>query len=169
MTSISPPRESTTRIVRPPHWERLRAGLSGAVVVWIWIFLIDWISGTPLRTATLLGRAVLSVGAPGAPEWVAVIVFTIVHCALWTLVATLLLAAVHTAERTPPVLMFVVVVFILIQLAITVLTVALARSALGPLAWRSVFVGNALGWAATIWYIIHWHPELRSEFAHSDD
>lgn len=169
MTSGSPLQHFQARLVRPPHYERLRAGLVGAAVVWIWVFLSDLMSGTLLRTATLLGRGVLSVAVPGAPEWVAVIAFTIVHCALWTLLATLLLVAVHVAERTPQVLMFVIVVFILFQLAITALTVALAQSALGALAWRSVFVGNALGWAATIWYIIHWHPELRSEFAHTED
>lgn len=169
MTSGSPLQDFHARLVRPPHNERLRAGLLGAVFVWIWVFLSDWISGTPLRTATFLGRGVLSLAAPGAPEWLSVIAFTIVHCGLWTLVATLLLVAVHIAQRTPQVLMFVVVVFILLQLAITALTVALAQGSLGVLAWRSVFVGNALGWAATLWYIIRWHPELRSEFAHSED
>jgi hypothetical protein len=137
--------------------------------VWIWVFLSDWVSGAPLRTATFLGRGVLSVAAPGAREWVSVLAFTVVHCGLWTLVATLLLVAVHIAARTPQVLMFVVVVFILLQLAITALTMALSQGSLGVLAWRSVFVGNALGWAATVWYIIRWHPELRSEFAHSED
>jgi hypothetical protein len=137
--------------------------------VWIWVFVSDLASGRLLRTATYLGRGVVSIVAPGAPKWASIVVFTIVHCGLWTLIATLLLVAVHVARRTPQVLMFVTVVFILIQLAITALTVALAQGALGALAWRSVFVGNALGWAATLWYIIRWHPELRSEFAHSED
>ena len=169
MTTSSSLQSSEARIVRPPHHERLRAGLVGAAVVWIWVFLSDWISGAPLHTATFFGRGVLSIAVPGTPEWLSVVAFTIVHCALWTLVATLLLVAVHTARRTPQVLMFVIVVFILLQLAITALTVALAQSSLGVLAWRSVFVGNALGWTATLWYIIRWHPELRSEFAHSED
>jgi len=169
MTSGSAIRDLHARLVRPPSHERLRAGLLGAAVVWLWVFASDLASGMPLRTATFLGRGVISLAAPGAPEWASVVAFTIVHCGLWTLVATLLLVAVHVARSTPQVLMFVIVVFILLQLAITALTMALSQGTLGVLAWRSVFVGNALGWAATLWYIIRWHPELRSEFAHSED
>jgi hypothetical protein len=159
----------TARIVRHPPHERLRAGLLGAATVWLWVFVSDWASGVPLRTPTLLGHAVLSVTGADAPAWVAVIAFTIAHCGLWTLVATLLLAAVHVAARTPAVLMFVVVVFILFQLAIVAYSAALSQGPLGVLAWRSVLVGNALGWVATLWYIVRQHPELRSEFAHSED
>jgi len=31
------------------------------------------------------------------------------------------------------------------------------------------FVGNALGWLATIAYLVYWHPELPNELAHADD
>jgi hypothetical protein len=45
----------------------------------------------------------------------------------------------------------------------------LAQGRFGALAWRSVFVGNVLGWAVTWWYIARQHPELRAELAHVDD
>lgn len=169
MTSTSPLQDLTTRIVRRPPHERLLAGLLGAATVWAWVFVSDWVSGAPLRTATILGHAVLSVSGANTPAWAAVLAFTIVHCLLWTLVATLLLAAVHVAVRTPAVLMFAVVVFILFQLAIVAYSAALSQGPLGVLAWRSVLVGNALGWIATLWYILRRHPELRSEFGHTED
>lgn len=158
-----------SRFVRPPAHERIRTGLLGAASVWLWVCLSDWVSGTPFRTATFFGRAVLSHVDPGAPVWQSVIAFTVVHGALWTGVATVVLLGVHMAARTPPVLMFVVVVFILLQLAIVAFTTALAQGQLGALAWRSVFIGNAVGWSVMWWYIIRRHPELRNEIAHVQD
>jgi hypothetical protein len=165
--SASPSLQS--RIVRPPAHERVRAGLLGAASVWLWVFLSDWLSGASLRTATFLGRAVLSHIAPGAPVWQSVIAFTVVHGALWTGIAALILLFVHMAARIPAVLMFVAVVFILLQLAMVALATALSLGPLGTLAWRSVFVGNAVGWTVTWWYIFRWHPELRAELAKADD
>lgn len=158
-----------SRIGSPRGHERTSTGLLGAASVWLWVCLSDWVSGAPFRTATFFGRAVLSHVDPGAPVWQSVIAFTIVHGALWTGVATLVLLGVHKAARTPPVLMFVVVVFILLQLAIVALTTALAQGQLGVLAWRSVFIGNAVGWVVMWWYIIRRHPELRDEIAHVQD
>ena len=156
-------------IVRQPAHERVRAGLLGAASVWLWVCLSDWVSGAPFRTATFFGRAVLSHVDPNAAVWQSVIAFTVVHVALWTGVATLVLLGVHMAARTPPVLMFVVVVFILLQLAIVALTTALSQGQLGTLAWRSVFIGNAVGWLVLSWHIIRRHPELRDEMAHVQD
>ena len=157
------------RIVRPSAHERILAGLLGAATVWLWVCLSDWLSGAPFRTATFFGRAVLSHVDPGAPVWQSVIAFTLVHCALWTGVAALLLLGVHMAARTPPVLMFVIVVFILLQLAIVALITALSQGQLGALAWRSVFIGNAVGWLVLWWYVIRRHPELRNEMTHMQD
>jgi hypothetical protein len=130
--------------------------------------LSDWLNGKPLHTAGFFGRAVLSHVDPGAPLWASVIAFTIVHCALWTGIAALILLAVHTAARTPAVLMFVALVFILLQLAVIALSAALSQGPLGVLAWRSIVVGNALGWIATWWSVIRRHPELGRELARAD-
>jgi hypothetical protein len=101
--------------------------------------------------------------------WGSVIAFTIAHCALWTGIATLILLAVHMAARAPAVLLFVALVFILLQLAVVALTTALSEGPLGVLAWRSILAGNALGWMVTWWYVIRRHPELRGEFARADN
>ena len=70
------------RSLRTPH-EGLRAGLVGATVVWLWLFVDDRLSHATLRTLILIGRALLSIDrfGPAMPPWEAVFAFTVVHYA----------------------------------------------------------------------------------------
>ncbi|HET7621873.1 MAG TPA: hypothetical protein VFK39_08225 [Gemmatimonadaceae bacterium] len=153
-----------------PH-EVLRAGALGAVVVWVWIFFIGALNGAPLRLATLIGSGLMHVvRATSTPEWVAVVVFTVFHFVVWFGLAGIMAVVLKVAMRTPAVLMLAAVVSILLLLALVGITMIFASDGLGGgFAWPAIYVGSILGLAATSWYLIRWHPEVRSELAHVDD
>jgi len=84
-SSLLPSHSAATpvrRSLRTTH-EGLRAGLVGAAVVWLWLFVDDRLSHATLRTPVLLGRALLSIDrfGPATPPWEAVFAFTVVHYA----------------------------------------------------------------------------------------
>jgi hypothetical protein len=151
--------------------EGLGAGLVAATSVWAWMFADDLFSRVPIRTPTLLGRGLLSLVAPdvGAPAWVAAVVFTVAHYALWIGVGALVLRVVYQARCTPSVLVAAVFGLILLQLgAIGVLAIA-SHSLLGAGAWASLGLGHVVGWSTLLWYVIRRHHELRGEFARASE
>jgi hypothetical protein len=151
--------------------EGLRAGLVAATSVWSWMFVDDLFSGVPLRTPTMLGRGLLSLVASDvvAPVWVASVVFTVVHYALWIGVGALVIRVVYVARRTPSALVGAVFGLILLQLVTTVVLAIASHSRLGTQAWTSLGFGHVVGWTALLWYVVRRHRELRGEFAHSED
>ncbi|HEY9450767.1 MAG TPA: hypothetical protein VIQ60_13530 [Gemmatimonadaceae bacterium] len=151
--------------------EAVRAGVLGAVVVWLWILLIGILNGAPLRLASLIGGGLTSVvSGPSAPQWVAVSVFTVFHFVVWLGIAELGVVVLQAAARTPAVLMLAAVVGILLLLAIAGVTTMFGSSGLGAgFAWQAIYAGSMLGLCAMWWYLLRNHPEVRAELAHVDD
>lgn len=151
--------------------EVLRAGALGAAVVWLWILFIGALNGAPLRLATLIGSGLTHVvRVPSTPEWVAVVVFTVFHFVVWFGLAEVMTVVLRVATRTPAVLLLAAVVAILLLLALVGITMIFASEGLGSgFAWLAIYAGSILGLAATAWYILRWHPEVRTELAHVDD
>lgn len=152
--------------------EVVRAGLLGATTVWIWIFLIGALSGSPLRLASLFGRGVTHiVGVQStAPEWIAVIVFTVLHFIIWYGLAEVGVVVLRAAARSPAVLMLAIFIGILLLLALVGITMIFASDGLGAaFAWPSIYVGSILGLTVMWWYLIRHHPEVRTQMAHVDD
>jgi hypothetical protein len=143
----------------------------GATVVWLWVFVVGWLNGSPLRLAALLGRGVTHIVGITAtvPVWVAVIVFTVLHFICWSGLAALTVLAIRVAARTPPVLLLGAVIAILFQLALFGITLIFANDGLGGFAWPSIFLANIAGLAVTWWYIVRRHPEIRTELARAED
>ncbi len=156
---------------RAPSHEVLRAGALGAVVVWLWIFLIGAINGAPLRLAALIGSGLMHiVRASSTPEWIAVLVFTVFHFVVWFGLAEVMAVVIRVAVGTPAVLLLAAVVAILLLLALVGITMIFASDGLGGgFAWPAIYVGSILGLATTSWYLLRWHPEVRAELAHVDD
>lgn len=151
--------------------EVLRAGVLGAAVVWLWILLIGALNDAPLRLATLIGGGLTHiVRVPDAPDWIAVVVFTVFHFVAWLGIAEVMAIVLRVAIRTPAVLLLAAVVTILVLLALVGITMIFASEGLGGgFAWPAIYVGSILGLVATAWYILRWHPEVRTELAHVDD
>ena len=151
--------------------EAVRAGMLGAVVVWLWILLIGTLNGDPLRLASLIGGGLTSVvSGPSTPQWVAVSVFTVFHFVVWWGLAELSVVVIQAAARTPAVLMLAAVVGILLLLAIAGVTTMFGSSGLGAgFAWQAIYAGSMLGLCAMWWYLLRNHPEVRADLAHVDD
>jgi hypothetical protein len=94
-----------------------------------------------------------------------VVAFTVVHCALWIGIGTLAVRAVRAAARTPAALVLAINLTIGLEVAFAVFAGMLAADGMGAQAWRAVFVGSLVGSAATWWYLVRQHPELRVEYA----
>jgi hypothetical protein len=147
----------------------LRAGLVGATAVWAWLLVDDLISRAPLSAARVLGRGLLGVDRFGveAPAWLAVVAFTLAHCALWLGVGALAMRVARRAARTPSVVLAAMIALVLVQFLLVGIAAILAQGRLGALAWRDVAVGNAIGWAALGWYVARRYRALRDGFAHA--
>ena len=155
-----------------------RAGLAAAAAVWAWLFLNDAVTRAPVGTAALVGRALLSVGTPAdpralataaAPVWVDVVAFTAALCGLWAAAGVLVLRAVRAASRTPSLLVLTITLGIYLQFAVVVIAAVLAAEDLGRRVWLNVVAGNVVGSAALWWYVVHTHPEVRTEYPLAGD
>ena len=154
-----------------------RAGLAAAAAVWAWPFLSDAVTRAPVGTA-LVGRGLLSVGTPAdpralataaAPVWVDVVAFTAALCRLWVAAGVLVLRAVRAASRTPSLLVLTITLGIYLQFAVVVIAAVLAAEDLGRRVWLNVVAGNVVGSAALWWYVVHTHPEVRTEYPLAGD
>lgn len=151
--------------------EALRSGVLGAVVVWFWILLIGALNGDPLRLASLIGGSFTSVvSGQSTPQWVAVVVFTVFHFAVWLGIADLSVIVIQVAARTPAVLMLAAFIGILLLLAIAGVTTMFGSGGLGAaFAWPAIYMGSFLGLCVMWWYLLRKHPEVRTEFARVND
>jgi len=151
--------------------EVLRAGALGGAVVWLWVFLIGALNGDPLRLAAFIGGGLTHiVGVRAAPAWAAVVVFTVLHFIAWLGLALASVVVIRVAVHTPAVLLLALVIGILVLLALAGVTTIFGSDGLGAaFAWPSIYAGSILGLGAMWWYLVHRHPEVRSELAHVND
>lgn len=151
--------------------EVLRAGVLGGTSVWFWILVVGALSGSALRLATLLGRGITHIFGVRStvPEWIAVIVFTVLHFIAWYGLAAISVVVLRVAVRTPAVLLLAAIVAILLLLALLGVTLIFANDGLGGFAWPSIYLGGIVGLTVMWWYLVRWHPEIRTELAHVND
>jgi hypothetical protein len=171
-------RAGTERVGGHHVLEGVRTGCVGATAVWLWLAVIDAIERTPFRTSALMGRGLLSIEVVGDPHVPApghfsalagVAAFTVVHYALWIGLGTLAVRAVRAAARTPAVLVLAINLTIGLQVAFAVFAGMMAADGMGAQAWRAVFAGSLVGSAATWWYLVRQHPEMRAQYARAAD
>lgn len=151
--------------------EGLRVGAAAATAVWLWILVADMHVRVPFSTPAFLGRALLSVDAPGAhlPAVAGVVAFTIAHYAVWMGVGALIMAAVRKAARTPSILLGVIVVIALSQFLFVGVTAILAQGRLGAAAWRDLLGGDVIGWLVVVWYVLRADRALPAELARAGE
>lgn len=173
--AISTPSHDASGIMdgarRTHSHEFLRAGALAAATVWIWVFLVGAVIGSPLRLATFFGDGLAHiVRVPSPPEWVAVVTFTILHFLIWFGLAEASVVILRVAVGTPAVLLLAAVICILLLLALAGITTIFGSDGLGTaFAWSSIYAGSILGLSVLWWYLLRWHPEVRTELAHVND
>jgi hypothetical protein len=122
--------------------EGTRLGFIVATVTWLWLALIDAVSGAPFHTTSALGG---------------VIVFTLVHYMLNVAYGVSLVSLIHGAARHPSLILVALVGFAMIEIGFIMLTAALSYF-LGGLAWLSIFGGSVIGALIAFQFLAHGHP-----------
>ncbi len=130
--------------------EGILLGVLVATGIWLWIAIVDFVAGQPLRTFTVLGG---------------VVEFTILHYLLNVLYGIVIVSAIHRAARVPSLVIAVAFGFLIVELAFAMLTVLLSHLGLGQLAWIRILGANLFGVAIAFALLSRRHPlaaEIRS-------
>ena len=135
----------------------LRTGLVGAATVAMWFLAVDLVAGSPLRTPTVLGSAlVLGAGSPGEVQLnVGVIIgYSLLHLATFAGVGIAFAWLTRRIRSTPDLAVRALGALLLLEV-LFIGTAAMASDWLvGELGWLSVLVANVLavaGMGGWIW------------------
>ncbi|MGH7506396.1 MAG: hypothetical protein ACRELX_12125 [Longimicrobiales bacterium] len=149
--------------------EGLVAGLIGAVAVALWFLALDVVRGQIFFTPAALGSA-LFFGARGVAEVQVtvgtVLGYTALHLAAFLAVGFLASALATAAEREPPVLLGLSLLFVTFEALFLGLLAIVAGWLLDALDWWSVVVANLVAAAAMGAFLWHEHPRLQEELGH---
>lgn len=146
--------------------EGLVAGAIGAVAVAGWFLIADTVLREPLFTPGALGSALfLGAESPEAVRITAetVLSYTAVHLAAFLLFGLIASGLVAQAERFPPFLFAILLLFVVFEVLFFGLAAMLGAWILEELAWWSVLAGNLLAAGAMGGYLWRAHPVLRRE------
>lgn len=147
--------------------EGLISGLIGAGSVALWFFIFDVFQDRPFFTPAALGSA-LFLGARGADQvevtGAIVIGYTILHLTAFLFVGIIAAALLRAAERHPPVLLGIVLLFVTFEVFFFGLIVIVASWLLDALAEWTILVANLVAAVGMGIYLVHRHPTLRHEF-----
>ena len=123
--------------------EGVRLGLIMASATWLWVALVDAISGRPFHTFDALGG---------------IVGFTVMHYLLNVAYAVVILSAIHGAEQAPSLIFALIFGGIILQGGITMMTNLLAEAAIGSVAWIGIFGGNVIATVIAFMLLSRTHP-----------
>jgi hypothetical protein len=148
------------------YTEGIRAGLTGAVTIALWFFLIDVIRGHPLYTPSVLGTALLKPGTDAGTlaalpvSFEMVVSFTWIHVLVFLLIGVAAAHLLALAERNPSAGFGIVLLFVVFQCGFMIGCMLFAEPVIHLLTWPAILVGNLLAagaMAASFW---RRHPSL---------
>lgn len=146
--------------------EGIVAGAIGAFGVAVWFLALDLVKGQVLFTPAAFGSAIL-FGARGVAEVqinaATVFGYTALHIAVFLLLGLLASALAVAAERQPPLILGLVLLFVVIEVMFIGVVAIAANWLLGALAWWTVAVANLVAAASMGAYLWHEHPILQRE------
>jgi len=146
--------------------EGIVAGLIGAGVVALWFLVLDLLGGRMLFTPAALGSAML-YGASAADGVIVstgtVLGYSLYHVAAFTLLGIIASALLTQAEKFPPLLFGLFLLFVVFETFVIFLAALLGAWLMQELAWWAILVGNLLAAVAMGLYLRSRHPELGSK------
>ena len=122
--------------------EGITLGIIVATVTWLWLALVDAVSGAAFHTTTMLGG---------------VLAFSAVHYALNIGYALLLVSLIHGAVRHASLILVALIGFAMVEIGFIMVTAALSYF-LGGIAWVSIFGGSVIGAAIAFQLLALKHP-----------
>jgi hypothetical protein len=123
--------------------EGIRLGLIVGTVTWLWVALVDVMTGRPWHTFSTLGG---------------LFAFTLVHYLLNVTYGMVLLSAVHGAERAPSLIIATIFGVLTLEGAFAMFTNILVENAVGSIAWMGIVGGSLIGTAVAIMLLARTHP-----------
>jgi len=123
--------------------EGIRLGLIVGTVTWLWVALVDVVTGQPWHTFSVLGG---------------LLVFTVVHYLLNVTYGMVLLSAVHGAERAPSLIIALTFGLLTLEGAFVMFTNILVESSVGSVGWAGIVGGSFIGTAVAITLLSRTHP-----------
>ena len=123
--------------------EGIRLGLIVGTVTWLWVALIDAVTGNPWRIFTVLGG---------------IVVFTVIHYLLNMVYGMVLLSVVHGAARTPSLILGALFCGLIFEGAFMMFSNILIQNSLSSTGWLALIGGNLIGTAVAITLLSRTHP-----------
>ena len=123
--------------------EGIRLGVVVGTVTWLWVALVDAMTGRPWHTFSMLGG---------------VLAFTVVHYLLNVTYGMVLLSAVHGAERAPSLIIAAIFGLLTLEGAFAMFTNVLVEYSVGSVAWVGIAGGSLIGTAVAITLLSRTHP-----------
>lgn len=115
--------------------EGIKLGLVIATSIWIWIAVVDVLTGEPFRTFRVLG----GIGQ-----------FTVLHYVLNIAYGMAIVAVVHRTAYEPSIAAVLWFVLLVIEFAFVMATILLSHVGLGALAWLRIFAASLIGLALAL-------------------
>jgi len=141
----------------------LLAGVTGAVVVAGFFFLVDLVRGQPFYTPSLLGSVLFrgaEVGQVTGVDAAMVAAYTGVHVLSFVVLGTLAAFLVHEMERHPPVAVVAILLAICFEGGFFAVSAALMPGVVGTLGAALVALANLLALASMAAVLLWWrHPD----------
>jgi hypothetical protein len=139
------------------------AGIVGAVVAAVWLFVFDMATGRPLQTPNAVGRVLFAGDLnPGArvisPE--AILGFGLVHLITFLVGGIALTALAHLVSRSPALRMGLWIGLVVAFGYFAGIAYMLTTSTGGRVPFWSLAGGNFLALGAMAWYLWRRHPQL---------
>lgn len=148
--------------------ESFASGLIAAGAVAVWFLVVDLVQGQLLFTPAALGSALLQ-GARGVGEVdvsaATVIGYTMVHLAGFMAAGFVAAPLVTRAEKYPPILLGLVLLFVTLEVFFFGLIAIVALWLLDAISWVEILVGNLIAAFAMGAYFWRKHPALRAAFS----
>lgn len=138
----------------------LVAGVIAAAAMAFWFLIVDGLEGIPFRTPAFLAASLLGmeeVRMTMGP----ILLYTLVHVALWAMVGVAVSWLVSVVKTASPVLLGLVLGFLLFDLAFYGSVVVTGVNVVEALGWPEVLVGNLIAGVALVGYL-HWIGATRS-------
>jgi hypothetical protein len=128
-------------------------GLITATATWLWVAVVDAISGRPFHTFGVLGG---------------IVGFTIVHYLLNIAYAFAVVGIARGAAKTPSLVIGALFGFIVLEIAFGMLSAILSQTALGDRSWIVILGGSLIG-AAVMFTVVMQTYDLRARLHEAEE
>jgi len=148
--------------------EGLIAGLIGAIVVAVWFLIIDLVQGRMLFTPAALGSAIFNGARSAADVQITVpiiLAYTGIHIAAFLGTGFVASALISAAEKDPPMLLGLVLLFVTFEVLFFGLIAIMASWLLDSIRWWTILAANLIAAGAMGAYLWHAHPNLQAELS----